>query len=275
MTTPASSPAAPATQTPKRPSAAAAPRPHLDERRDYVPRARVERFIVPLLARAIDEALTHWATLDDADKGRALALDVGCGRQPWRGRLEQQGYRYVGLDTQQNADQPVDVVAEIDAPLPSVLRPGSFHLVLCTEVLEHVADWPSAFSNIAALLAPGGRAIVTCPAVYPLHEEPYDFWRPTVHALRHHAERRGLRVVELSQLGSHWDVLGTLVGGLSIRSSRARPWSGLVVALLARPLKGLLFRLLRSGWLQRHAATRPWVYLSNLAVLERPRELAP
>ena len=40
-------------------------------------------------------------------------------------------------------------------------------------------------SNVAALLAPGGRVLLTVPHVYRLHEEPYDFWRPTLHAIHY------------------------------------------------------------------------------------------
>ena len=53
---------------------------------------------------------------------------------------------------------------------------------------------------------------MTCPMFYPLHEEPYDFWRPTLHALDYFARRAGLRVVERQGAGDAWDILGTLLG---------------------------------------------------------------
>ncbi len=113
------------------------------------------------------------------------------------------------LDIQQNAAGTVEFIGALDAPLPDALPRDAFALVLCTEVLEHVTRWDRAFANLASLLASGGRAIVTSPFVYPLHEEPHDYWRPTPHAMRNAAESHGLHVVEERRLGNGWDVLGT------------------------------------------------------------------
>jgi len=38
---------------------------------------------------------------------------------------------------------------------------GTFDVVLCTELLEHVQDWPAVVRNIWTLLAPGGCAFLT------------------------------------------------------------------------------------------------------------------
>lgn len=109
------------------------------------------------------------------------ALDVGCGEaKPFRRLLETTGFKYHAIDTQAQPGVKLDAVCAIDEPLPTSLiqlADAGFELVLCTEVLEHVLDWPSAWSNLHRLLAPGGRLIITCPFIYPLHEEPYDFWR--------------------------------------------------------------------------------------------------
>jgi len=67
------------------------------------------------------------------------------------------GYSYTGRDVQQNPEGTVDVVCAIDEELPVELTyRGPFDLVLCTEVLEHVADWDMAFRNLATLLGRGG-----------------------------------------------------------------------------------------------------------------------
>ena len=192
-------------------------RPHLDERSVYIPRGRAEEFIVPLLARAIPEAIERFGR---PLEGRRV-LDIGCGRQPFRPLLAALGFQYTGLDTQQNEDGTVDVVAAIDQPLPATLLAAPpFHFILGTEILEHIADWDAAFENVSRLLPEGGRVLLTCPQFYQLHEEPYDFWRPTVHALRFYAERHRLRVVELRKLGDGWDVLGTVLGNFSPVPSR-------------------------------------------------------
>lgn len=240
-------------------------RPHLDERPNYEPRARQEWFIVTRLAEAIPKAI-------NAHARGGQALDVGCGRQPFRTLLESRGLRYVGLDTQQNVDHTVAHVCPIDADLPAaLLADGPFDFILCTEVMEHVADWQTAFANFLRLLAPGGRLLITCPHVYPLHEEPYDFWRPTPYALRAFAARFGLTIVDQQQIGDGLDVLGTTLASTKFRVPKGslnplaylsvlkmQIWRAFGVWVCKRRFARSLFR----------AETK--LYLSNLIVLERP-----
>jgi len=59
-----------------------------------------------------------------------------------------------------------------------------FDIVLCMNLLEHVYDFQSVVDNIYEALKTNGMAIIIVPAFYPLHDEPYDFWRFTEHSLR-------------------------------------------------------------------------------------------
>ena len=59
-----------------------------------------------------------------------------------------------------------------------------FDLVLCTYVLEHIYDIKSAIKNLNFLLKEKGNLVVSVPFIYPLHDEPEDFWRFTEHALK-------------------------------------------------------------------------------------------
>jgi len=54
-------------------------------------------------------------------------------------------------------------VAAIDLAGAAPARAGQYDLVVCSEVLEHIPDHRRAAANLAALLAPGGRLIVTVP----------------------------------------------------------------------------------------------------------------
>ena len=40
----------------------------------------------------------------------------------------------------------------------------TFDLVLCSEVIEHLDDQPAALRNLSAMIRPGGRLVLTCPA---------------------------------------------------------------------------------------------------------------
>src|SRR5262249_33528831 len=154
----------------------------LIERATYVPALPVEEFIVPLLRSKIVPMLESLPV----SQGTSRVLDVGCGRQPFRDLFESRGYTYVSTDAQDPLGI-VDYVAEIDRDLPSALvARGPFDFILCTEVLEHVADWQRAFANFSLLLNAGARLLITCPHFYILHERPYDFWRATMYGLLHH-----------------------------------------------------------------------------------------
>jgi SAM-dependent methyltransferase len=238
-------------------------RPTLTERRTYAPRFKSETFIVPLLQEAIAGAIQRYAT-------GGKALDVGCGGQPFRAALEERGCRYFGLDASPTAGVQVDFVYAIDGILgPEVSHSGPFDFILCTEVLEHVADWPRAFENLAGLLAPGGRLVLTAPHFYFLHEEPFDFFRPTTHAFEHFADQHHLKILELKQLGDAWDLLGTLLSACRFnanddsRLSRAMAWG-------LWKLRDFCFHGIQAGGVRRRVSFAGATYLSNFVVLAAP-----
>jgi len=59
-----------------------------------------------------------------------------------------------------------------------------YNIILCMNVLEHVYEYQQAVDNLYKALKPGGELIVFVPFVYPLHDEPHDYWRFTEHSLR-------------------------------------------------------------------------------------------
>jgi SAM-dependent methyltransferase len=235
---------------------------------EYKARSPVEEFATPLVKQDIESNLRLHAA-NPAPGSRAL--DAGCGRQPFRGELERMGYAYTSMDVVQSPENSVDFLAVIDGELPAgLLERGPFDFVLCTEVLEHVADWNTAFANLFQLTAPGGgKVLITCPFFYPLHEEPYDYWRPTYHCLKAHAERVGFEFVSYSESGSAWDIIGTLIAHCHVTPASRRLFDR-GVAHLVRWGKEGMFRLLRSGWLQRRAKLRGRIYMTNAVVLQKP-----
>ena len=60
----------------------------------------------------------------------------------------------------------------------------AYDIIICMNVLEHVYQYQLAISNMFRALKPGGELIVFVPMFYPLHDEPYDYWRFTEHGLR-------------------------------------------------------------------------------------------
>ncbi len=235
------------------------------ERTSYVPQRRIERWMVPLLARAIEERLRVFAA-PLARNGRCL--DVGCGGQPFRGYLERLGFTYTGFDVHQNPQGTVDVLGAIDDPLPAPLASQHFDFILCTEVLEHVPRWPEAFRNLSALLSPGGRLLLTTPHLWLPHEEPSDFYRPTSWALDFHGQTAGLARLEITRLGDGRDVLGTVLAAVRIRPAGGR-WFYWPFAVPLRLLRSVLLSVLLSGGARRVVSFETGLYLSTIAVFEK------
>ena len=66
----------------------------------------------------------------------------------------------------------------------TVDRIDGYDAIVCANILEHVLDFRDAIDNIARWMHPGSRAIIVVPFLYPLHDEPQDYWRFTEHSLR-------------------------------------------------------------------------------------------
>jgi SAM-dependent methyltransferase len=73
----------------------------------------------------------------------------------------------------------------------------TFDIVVCSEVIEHIDDRRAAFQHLAAMVAPGGHLLVTCPAgrVYTTERHFGHVSHPTVHEMDADAARAGLRRV--------------------------------------------------------------------------------
>jgi SAM-dependent methyltransferase len=196
-------------------------------------------------------------------------LDVGCGRQPFRGLIESLGFTYQSCDVNQSPENTVDYVFAIDAPVPPALTDAApFELLFCTEVLEHVADWDAAFGHMSGLLAQGGLLIITAPHFYQLHEVPYDFWRPTLYAIEYFAKRHGLEIVHSEAAGDGWDVLGTVLANMTVGAKTMRIYDR-IIARIARAAKSTLSALLVKRSIQKLLGVGGPLYISNIAVYRK------
>ena len=96
------------------------------------------------------------------------ALDIGCGSGLNALFLPAQIKETIGIEI---SDDAIKAAAHTNPRLiiikgtwPNVSVPGSFDLVICLDILEHIKDDRIALRAIESLLVPGGIAILSVPA---------------------------------------------------------------------------------------------------------------
>lgn len=181
----------------------------------------------------------------------ARILDAGCGQQPYREGCKHLEYvsqdfgQYTGLGSEEHKRQhnpafkygEVDVRGDIwNIPLPS----ASFDAVLCTEVLEHVPYPNETLRELARLLKPGGKMIVTAPVCSIPHFNPYFFYNGFSREFYElNASQNGLVIEQISENGNEF--LYVLQESMRLIQELPSKLQKLVFGLCAAPFFGLVF----------------------------------
>lgn len=77
---------------------------------------------------------------------------------------------------------------------------NKYDFILCTQVLEHLAEPELVLRELIRILKPGGRIFCTVPFYYHEHGAPYDFWRFTQFGLSHLFSKAGFQIERLYRL---------------------------------------------------------------------------
>lgn len=97
-------------------------------------------------------------------------LDVGCSSGYLARPLVAAGCTVVGLEVDPDAaaaarDVCEDVLVGDVETMALPFEPGSFDVVLCGDLLEHLRDPGSFLARVRPLLRPGGRLVLTTPNI--------------------------------------------------------------------------------------------------------------
>ncbi len=147
-------------------------------------------------------------------------IDVGCGDGPWRWLLSSSA-QYTGIDVPlasaqfgYGASGACQVIYD-GMHLP--FADESFSHLLCTEVLEHVAE-PSAFvSECRRITAAGGTCFFSVPFAARYHYVPYDYWRFTPSSLERLFRGAGWDQFRIMPIGTDVAVAAYKVKALYLR----------------------------------------------------------
>jgi SAM-dependent methyltransferase len=88
------------------------------------------------------------------------------------------------------------------------IRSGTYDTATCFAVLEHVPDPLISFKELARVLKPQGKLILTVPHLSRLHEEPHDYFRFTKYGIKTALESVGFDILELKPVGGFFCFLG-------------------------------------------------------------------
>jgi SAM-dependent methyltransferase len=186
------------------------------------------------VGRTLSSKLTR-VTLDRfiaAHASRRRTLDIGAQNGPYAAHFPNR----VALDIRRGTG--VQVIGDAQA---LGIADGSFEVILCTEVLEHLPEPQKAIDEMFRVLVPGGLLLLTTRFLFPIHDAPHDYFRFTKYGLRHL-----LRRFEIAELQEETDAVGTIA---------------VLLQRLGMQTETLRHRTLRGIWLVAAQTVRPFSFL--------------
>jgi SAM-dependent methyltransferase len=167
---------------------------------------------------------------------RGTLLDLGCGSMPYAALIKERILSYISTDMRPNPQFPPMVCSD-SLHLP--FKDASFDSILCTQVLEHVRNPFMLMSEIGRVLRTGGCLVMTMPALWPLHEEPYDYYRYTKYGLIELATVNNLEIVRVAERGGGILAIGQLFSTIIYDTLGKKRWTRIPAKLLLGPFLSL------------------------------------
>lgn len=153
--------------------------------------------------RGVQQDIVFGFLCDAADACRnGVVLDAGAGHQRYKpffagSHYIAQEHPVAGVSNKGICDY--DILCDVKR-IP--LLDDSVDCVLSTSSLEHIEFPEQFFAEALRVLRPGGTLFINVPFVYPEHETPYDFQRPTRYGLQRWYEAAGFDRIQVRPASS-------------------------------------------------------------------------
>ncbi|RYD77387.1 MAG: SAM-dependent methyltransferase [Sphingobacteriales bacterium] len=185
--------------------------------------------------------------IDKYAKGHIL--DLGCGNKPYEEFYKPVTEKQIGCDAIQSDKNKVDVICLVT---DLAFENNTFDSILCNQVLEHVYDHHTMMKEAFRVLKPGGNIILSVPFAWELHEEPYDFFRFTKHALKELFEEAGFEIDYIKPNGGKWAAIYQLRTSMLFHSFKRKTWYNKLKKFLYLELQLIRIRNLFAIWLDKN-----------------------
>jgi len=168
---------------------------------------------------------------------RGRLLDIGCGNKPYHKLILPHISEYIGCDIVQSNEECVDLICPANC-IP--LADQSFDTVISTQTIEHVEDPQGLVNEAYRVLNDNGYFIISGPMYWPLHEEPYDFFRFTRHGFTYILEKAGFKIIDIHSNGGKWAVAGqAIIHALYPTISNIRGFKGSIFRAIFKAFGGI------------------------------------
>lgn len=166
-----------------------------------------DRFGKTILHPQYFSEIYAWEAVELARReARGTLLDIGCGRMPYRPYLEPRISRYIALDHPEvtklySGKYKIDIYADA-TKIP--LKNRTVDTVIMLMVLEHLPNPLLALQEARRVLKTNGVLILSTVQMYPIHDEPYDYFRYTKYGLKSLCNEAGFSKVSITSRGNFW-----------------------------------------------------------------------
>ena len=214
------------------------------------------RLIADIIAHFYDQYLKRYA--------RGRLLDLGCGKVPLYAAYQGSVTDIFCVDWANSLHKNQHLDLELDLTGNFPFADNEFDTIILSDVLEHIAVPEHIWKEMARVLSRGGTLLMNVPFFYWLHEEPYDYYRYTEHALRRFVDISGMRLVQLSSIGGVPEIMADMFAKTIVRLPKLGNAAALFVQWCA-------WKLTRSGFgKQVSDATSRAFPLGYFLIAEKP-----